>query len=421
MSMRTGRIVLWSLLAAGVLALSASADNWSRFRGPNGTGIANDKDVPVEFGDKKNILWKTAIPGSGNSSPVIWGDHIFLQSSSADARERALYCLNASDGKILWSRTAPGAPYKKINARNTHASSTPATDGERVYTIFWDGEAQTAAAFDFKGTPLWQHPLGNFQSQHGAGASPIVHDGKVYINNDQDGAAAVVCLNGKTGKPVWEVKRPFFRTCYSVPFILERPGEAPALLVGSTKNITAYNPEDGKEIWSYKWTFPGMELRTVGSPLYHNGMVFLYGGDGSGLRDMIAVKAGTKGDVTKTNLVWRSQNKAVLPYVPTILAKGDHLYFTNDQGVAHCMEAKTGKVVWNERLGNGVSGSPILVDGKVYVVTENGDVFVFAADPTAYKQLGRSTLGEPSRASPAVADNRLFIRGANHLFCIAKK
>jgi outer membrane protein assembly factor BamB len=420
MSLRTDK----SILTLGLLILvagAASADHWPRFRGPNGNGVTADRDVPIQWGDRENLLWKTAIPGAGNSSPVVWGDHVFLQSAAANGKERMLFCLSARDGKIQWSRTAPGTTFKTLNKRNSYASSTPATDGERVYTIFWDGEGQTVHAYDIKGTPLWQHPLGSFKSQHGAGASPIVYDGKVYINNDQDGAAEVVCLDAKSGKPIWQVKRPPFRACYSVPFVLERPGEPAALIVGSTAGLTAYNPQDGSELWSYTWSFPGMALRTVGSPLYHNGIVFLAGGDGSGLRDMIAVKAGGKGDITARSLVWRSQDRAVLPYVPTILARGDHLYYVNDAGIAHCVEAKTGKVVWNERLSSPVSASPLMVDDRIYVVGENGDVTVFAADPSGYKQLAKNTLGEPSRSSPAVADNRLFIRGGTHLFGIARK
>lgn len=427
MSMRPSKIVLGLGLALCCFTLAdfqASADNWPRFRGPNGTGIASDKNIPITWNDKEGVLWKTAIPGSGNSSPIIWGNHVFLQSSTDDAKERMLLCLNASDGKILWSRTVPGGRFVdgKINPRNTYASNTPATDGERVYAIFWDGKGQTVHAFDFKGTPLWQQPLGPFKSQHGSGASPIVYDGKLFINNDQDGTASVVALDAKTGKPVWEVKRPPFRTCYSVPFILERPGEAPALIIASTAGITAYQPDNGNEIWKYSWSFPGMALRTVGSPMYHQGMLFVTGGDGSGLRHMIAVKAeGNKGDITKTHLIWESQDKAVLPYVPTILTLGDHLYYVNDAGIAFCMEAKTGKPIWNERLGTGMSSSPIMIDGNVYAVGENGDVYVFPATPKGYQQLGRTSLGEPSRSSPAVADGRLFIRGANHLFCIGKK
>ncbi|HXG09173.1 MAG TPA: PQQ-binding-like beta-propeller repeat protein [Gemmataceae bacterium] len=425
MSTRVGRIGIWLVLVVCCLTLAgweAFAGNWPRFRGPNGTGTAPDLDVPIRWNERENILWKTALPGPGNSSPVVWGDHIFLQSSTPDARERMLLCLSARDGKILWSRTVPGAPFKKLNPRNTHASSTPAADGERVYTIFWDGNGQTVHAYDFKGTPLWTHHLGTFTSQHGAGASPIVYDGRLYINNDQDGSAAVICLDAATGRQLWEAKRPAFRACYSAPFMLERPGEPPVLIVASTAGITAYNPSNGSEVWNFTWSFPGMALRTVGSPLYHQGLVFACAGDGSGLRHMIAVKADGRGDVSKTHLAWENRDKSLLPYVPTILARGGHLYYITDTiGLAVCMEAKTGKVVWSERLEGPVTASPVLIDGKVYAINEAGTVYVFAADPAGFKLLAKNSVDEPVRASPAVADNRLFIRGANHLYCIAKK
>lgn len=419
------KIVSWSVLTGCCMVLAvwpAPAAPWARFRGPNGTGVAPDRDIPIKWDEKEGILWKVPI-GPGNSSPVVWGDQVFVQSAVADASERKLLCLSAGDGKVLWSRSVTGVPFKTLNRFNTYASSTPAADGERVYVIFWDGEGQTVHAYDFKGNPLWQHNLGPFQSQHGAGASPVVHDGKLFINHDQDGSAAVVALDARTGKRVWEEKRPAFRACYSVPFLLERPGGGPALVVASTAGLTAYHPHDGSTVWNYTWSFQGMALRTVGSPLYHQGMIFAPSGDGGGARDMIAIRADGKGDVTKTHLLWRNRGKkgSLLPYVPTILAHGDHLYYTSDLGVACCAVAKTGEVAWTARLGGGsIFGSPVLIDGKVYAVNENGEVFVFPASPDGLKLLATNELGETVRSSPSVADGRLFLRGEKHLFCIGK-
>jgi outer membrane protein assembly factor BamB len=423
MSLRLDKGKLVFLLAGCCLALAvwpAAADNWPRFRGPNGTGVTADPNVPLQWNDKEGVAWKTPLPGTGNSSPVVWGEHVFVQSATEDGKERMLLCLSAADGKILWSRSIPGVPFKFVNKYNTYASCTPAVDGERVYNIFWDGVGETVHAYDFKGNLLWQYNLGPFKSQHGAGASPIVYDGKVIINHDQDGAAVVIALDAKTGKPVWQAKREGVRVCYSVPFLLERPGEPVQLIVASTPGITAYNPADGTELWTYHWTFSGMRLRTVGSPLYHQGLIFATSGDGSGLRHMIAVKAGGKGDVSQTHLAWQSQDRALLPYVPTILAHGDHLYYVNDAGLACCVEAKSGKVVWKERMGGEVSASPVLIDGKVVAVDREGEVYVFAASPAGFKLLAKNSLGESTRATPAVADGRLFFRGAKHLFCIAK-
>jgi len=264
-----------------------------------------------------------------------------------------------------------------------------------------------------KGKELWKRGLGGFISQHGAGQSPIVFEDKVIIANDQDKSAVLIALDAKTGKPAWKAERKHFRACYSTPFVLERDGEAPELIVASTAGISGYDPRSGKEHWAWTWKFDGMALRTVASPICSQGLVLANSGDGSGLRHMVAVKPG-HGDA-KPALAW--ENKSDFPYVPCLLAKGDHVYYVTDKGIAGCHVLKSGKRVWTERLARGFTASPLLIDGKVYAVSGAGDVYVFAASPT-FKRLAKNSLGEPISASPAVADNRLFIRGKEHLFCI---
>jgi outer membrane protein assembly factor BamB len=406
-------------LAALCLFLIAAAShsaNWPRFRGPNGTGIASDKNIPIKWSEKDGILWKKALPGTGNSSPVIWGDRLFIQT--ATSQERLLLCLNVKDGEIVWQRSMPGVTTRK-HPKNTFASSTPATDGTRVYAVFWNGDKVAMYAYDFKGELAWKRDLdGPFRGRHGVGCSPMVYGDKVFVNNDQTGAAVLIALEAKTGNIAWSVKRKPFRSCYSTPFLLERPNQAAELIVDSTAGITSYNPDTGAENWSWTWSFDNMALRTVGSPVYGQGIIFAGSGDGSGARHMVAVKAGGKGDVTETNLAW--ERKRDYPYVPSMLIRGEHLYYVNDSGVAACIVARTGKTVWTETLkGGGVTASPILVDGKIYAANENGDVYVFPA-ATSFKQLAKNSMDEKVMATPAVADNRLFIRGDSHLFCIGK-
>lgn len=399
-----------------VLAFAAAglAGNWPRFRGPNGTGIVPDKDIPVEWTDK-NVLWKVELPGQGNSSPIIWGDNIFLQSASKDGAERYLLCLNTKDGAIRWKTMVPG-DMAKTHLRNTLASATPATDGERVYAAFWDGKNCWLHGFDFNGKELWKRDLGTYESQHGAGHSPVVYDGRVFFPYDMDGAATLLALDGKTGKNLWQVPRTPFRASYSAPFMLEHDGQ-PELIVASTAGVSGYNPDNGGENWHWTWSFTGMPLRTVASPIAGQGMIFANSGDGGGARHSIALKADGKGDVTKTNLVW--ENKKILPYVPGMLLYGDNLYFVNDRGLAGCFVARSGEEVWTERLGGGFTASPVLINGNVYAPSEEGHVFVFAAAPT-FKLLAKNNLGEGVMASPAVADNKLYIRGKTSLFCIGK-
>jgi outer membrane protein assembly factor BamB len=399
-----------------VTASTARADNWARFRGPNGTGTAADKGVPVQWETQEGILWKVPLPGQGNSSPIIWGKRLFVQTAGADGKDRSLMCLSVRDGKLLWARSVPGTQ-ARINALNTLASSTPTTDGERVYASFWDGKDVVVAAYDFTGKQVWRRNLGGFTSQHGAGASPVVFASKVFLANDQDGTSALVALNAGDGSVAWEGARPAYRACYSAPIVRQPPGARPELVVVSTMEITGYEPETGAKNWSWQWKFTAkMPLRTTASPIFNHNTLIACSGDGGGDRHMIALKVDGQGKGTRANLLW--ENKKDFPYVPTPLTRGEHVYFVNDRGVAGCYVAKTGKRVWFERLpGATFLSSPVLIDGKIYAGSEEGDVFVIAAEPT-FRLLARNALGERVRATPAVADNRLYIRGQHHLFCI---
>jgi outer membrane protein assembly factor BamB len=395
----------------------ARGDNWPRFRGPNGTGVSDDKTIPVEW-TEKNILWKCDLPGSGHGSPIVWGDRIFLQTAGKDSMDRRMVCIDAKTGDIKWSTPVP-AGKGKTHQKNSLASGTPATDGKQVYAIFWDGKDLEVAAFDFDGKLLWNKDQGTFTSQHGAGHSPVVYDAKVYFNNDQDGSAKIVALDAKDGSEVWSKTRRAFRSCYSTPFLLDRPDGKPELVVTSTAGIAAYNPANGDLNWDYHWSFDGMALRTVASSVLCQGLILACSGDGSGARDAIAIKAGGKGDISQTALVW--ENKKTLPYVPTVLARGEHIFFVNDHGLAGCFAAKTGDEVWSKQLqGGDVSASPIMIDGKIYIINERGDVYVLAADDK-FKQLAKNSIGEGVSATPAVADGRLYVRGNQHLFCIGQK
>ncbi len=401
------------------LSLTAAADNWPRFRGPNGTGVSADKGVPIKWDEETGFLWKLPLPGLGHSSPIVWGHRLFVQAAPPGGKDRLLLCVHVADGKVLWSRSVPGTT-AHTNERNTLASSSPATDGERVYASFWDGKQILLAAYDIDGGPIWQRALGGFKSQHGAGASPVVFQDKVFLANDQDGASTLYAFDSKTGRTAWEAPRPAYRACYSAPFVRQKEGHRPELIVTSTMGITSYDPQSGRKNWNYTWKFSAkMPLRTTGSTVLHDGMLFACAGDGGGDRHMIALTLEGYGPRTKVELAW--QNKRDFPYVPTVLTRGEHVYFVNDKGMAGCWHAKTGKRVWFERLeGATFSSSPVLIDGKMYAASEEGDVFAIAAEPT-YRLLARNPLGELVRASPAVADNRLYIRGQQHLFCIGKR
>jgi outer membrane protein assembly factor BamB len=244
----------------------------------------------------------------------------------------------------------------------------------------------------------------------------MVVDDLVILSNDQDGSAVLLALEARTGKTRWQAERKAYRACYSTPFVRETGG-GKELIVVSTAAVTGYDPVTGKENWHCDWPEARMPLRTVSSPVLADGLVVATAGDGAGDRLAIGVKPGGSGDVTQTNRLW--EDRKTLPYVPSVLALGEHLYSVNDAGFAACHVARTGELVWQRRLGAAVAASPVLVDGKVYAAASDGSVYVFQA-ATTFKLLAKNSVGEPVSATPAVADDRLYVRGQEHLFCIGK-
>jgi outer membrane protein assembly factor BamB len=408
---------------------SAGADNWERFRGPNAAGIADDKNIPITFNTTEHVLWKYVLTGIGNSSPIVWGDRLFLHASSKDGTSRSLICLRVADGKLLWEQSVPGI-HVQIRADSSFASSTPTTDGQHVYVSFWDGKDILLTAFDFKGEKRWSKNLGDFNSQHGPGASPILVGDKLILANDMDKddfttkkpnerPSFLMCFNKRTGELLWETPRTAERACYSAPFVRQRTGRLPELIVTNTKSVSAYNLDSGSLLWEAKnWQDGGAKspLRTVATPaLLGDVLCVTSGGDAGRFAVGLELPNGTS---TAPKQLW--DNRKDFPYVASPLAHGDHFYFVNDAGFAGCYEARTGKRIWQERISEaGFHSSPLLIDGKVYAVSSAGDVFVFPA-ATTFRLLARNEMGETIRATPAVAAGRLYLRGDKHLYCIAR-
>jgi outer membrane protein assembly factor BamB len=434
---RLARLCLTLSLLGGLTSV-ALAGNWERFRGPNGTGTIDDKDVPVTFGASENLLWQVPINGTGNGSPVVWGKHVFVHAASPDAKERRLMCFDADTGKLRWQKSIPGAPISLSRKDTSHASSTPVTDGEAVYVSFWDGKDIILHAYDFKGEPLWHKNLGRFISQHGAGASPVLYRDKLIFANDMDGyteskdkkrkpvpvdhPSLLIALDKKTGNMLWETPRTAERACYSAPFLLEKRGQTgPDLVIVSTTAVTGYNPADGTKKWEAKnWqgNLVRMPLRTVASSALVGDVLIACSGDGAGDRFAMALELPAAGKTDAPVPLWK--NNKDFPYVPCPLSRGEHFYFVNDAGFAGCYDAKTGKRIWFERLAPApMYASPLLINGNVYATNGDGDVFVFAAEPT-YRLVARNELGDRVKATPAVADGRIYFRGERNLFCFGK-
>jgi outer membrane protein assembly factor BamB len=413
---------------------AANGDDWTRFRGPNGTGTSTDTSIPVQFKDGDGILWKVALPGKGNSSPIVSRGKVFTQSASDNGGQRMLLCLDAASGQTLWNATLPGGQ-SKMHQHNTLASSTPTVDGERVYAMWWTGTGMVLTAHDYDGHFQWQYDLGPYRSEHGAGASPVEYGGRVYVNYDQDridsqtkmeipGAehrTALYCFDGKTGQVLWRQERKGHRACYSTPILRPLPAGGQELIAINTNTITAYDPVSGAVNWNWSWDWSrnnNQIWRTIGTPMIWKDLLLAQAGDGTGASTyFVAIRMGSPS--TPAQLVWEAK-KGNFPYVPSIIVSGDYIYAVHDaRGIAGCYEAATGKEVWTERLSGEFRSSPVCVDGKIYACNDKGDVFVYPAAPE-FKLLAKNSLGERILATPAVVNGRMYIRGATHLYCIGK-
>lgn len=393
------------------------AQNWDRFRGENGTGVSSQKGIPVTW-KVDDYSWRVELPGIGHAAPIIHGNKLFTTSASEGGVLRHLFCLNAATGERNWVRTV-GMSVNGKHQKNSFASSTPATDGERVYVGFADEENFLFSAYDYSGNLVWRRNLGAFTSSHGLGASPVIFGDMVIMTADQEGPSSIWAFNRKTGETVWTVARGFRRTSYATPMFIRKPGETPQLIcLSGATGLTSLNPFTGK----LNWNTGELMSRTVASPVFDGKLLFATCGGGGKGHHMIAVDPRGTGDVAETHIVYErlQKRKQRLPYVPTMISHGDHLYLWKDDGIAICLEADTGKDVWVERVpgaaGN-YSGSPVVIDGKLYCVSERGEVAVIDASPT-FKFHGRSPLGDASHSTPAVAQGRLYLRSFHFLACL---
>jgi outer membrane protein assembly factor BamB len=411
-----------SIALLGVCALCCSAQEWSRFRGPNGTGIGHAKTIPTKITDA-DIDWKIELPGTGHSSPVLWGDRIFLTTTGDKAGGLSVLCVNAKDGKVSWKRDFALTPFPR-HQFNSFASSTPAVDAERVYLAWNEPEHFMLSALDHDGKTVWQRDFGPFVSQHGCGISPIVYNGKVILGNEQDdmkfvkeqtrsGTSFVVAVDAKTGKTVWQTPRRSAAVAYSTPCVYEPKNGKPALIFNSQgEGIYALDPGTGKALWQYDKAFT---MRSVSSPVIAGEIIMGSCGSGGGGNFVTAIKAGNATSSGSAELAWQMKKSA--PYVVTGVAVGDRAWLWADTGVVTCLDTPTGNIRYQERVGGNYFGSPVWVDGRLFCVSTSGELVVLEASDK-FNVLHRYALNELCHASPAVALGRLFVRTEKHLVSI---
>jgi len=453
--MKPGKLpVLLTLMLCGAV-VRLGADNWPQFRGSRGGVAADDPALPDTWSATDNIVWKIDVPGRGWSSPIVWGDHVFVTAatkssgaddplqpvasyagrsvggpmsgrdigSSTDEHRWVLYDFDFNTGRLRWQRTVhTGVPRESKHQKNSYASETPVTDGQRVYV--YSGSVGLFA-YDLAGTLVWSKPIGPFKVRSGWGpaASPILHKDRLYIVNDNDDQSFIAAFDARTGAELWKVNRDEGSN-WATPVVWENSARTEIVTAGTDKN-RSYDL-NGKLLW----TLTGMTTIQVPSPVVAHGLVFISSGyPADPLRPVYAIQPGASGDITPAKgdtsnafIAW--SNPGLGAYNPSGLVHGDYYYSLLDRGLLICHDARTGKEVYSRQRITDVpasfTASPWAYNGRIFAISEEGDTYVMQAGPE-FKLLGRNSLGEMTLASPAIANGSLIIRTASKLYRISRR
>jgi outer membrane protein assembly factor BamB len=411
--------VVITLLASFVIT---RADNWPQWRGPSLNGVSNEKNLPVKWTTEENVSWKVPMPGYSGSTPIIWRDRIFL--NVADGDNLFLWCLNKTNGEVLWKKPL-GSGNVKMRKQNM-SSPSPVTDGRSVFVMTGTGILK---GFDFNGKELWtrdiQKEYGQFGLNWGYASSPLLHEDSLYVQvlhgMKTDDASYVMRIDKKNGKTLWKVDRPTNAIrespdSYTTPALL-RYGKVTEIVITGGDCVTGHDPATGKELWRANGLNPdnNPSYRIVASPIIFDNIIYAPTRN----KPLLALKAGGRGDITSSHLLWSTGNG---PDVPTPVTDGKYFYVVNDRGIMFCLDAKTGAEVYvQQRIKPGTySGSPVLADGKIYITNEDGLTTVVAAGPK-FEVLAENPLNDYVLSSPAISDGQIFIRTSGHLYAIGKK
>ena len=387
------------------------AENWPRFRGPNGAGVAPDA-IPVKWAES-NFKWKTALPGVGHGSPVIWEGQVFLLCADEETGERTAVSVNAQTGKINWKLDFD-AKVHKHHKQNSFASSTPAVDESAVF-FSWGTPAQLSmVALSHDGKFKWQANLGPVKGGHGFGASPIVLGNHIILNNDQDGESSLIALDKSTGAVKWKTPRQSKRLTYSTPCLYTAPGREPELIFTNWHHgITGINPATGKLNWENDVFGKPAKERAIGSPIVAGNLVIGTCGFVTKLKHIVALKP----EGGKMTEAWRIEKS--VPHIPTPLLIGKNLFLWNDQGIVTCANAANGKIHWTERAirSGRFYGSPVAADGKIYCAESNGKIVVLRGDGK-FEVLATNDLDEKCHTTPAISNGLMFVRTYEKLIAV---
>ena len=410
---RWGTVLCCLLLAAG-----ARAENWPRFRGPNGQGLSDAEGIPTKW-SQADYAWKVALPGGGHGSPVVWEDKVFVTCADEKSRRGVLLCLNGADGSERWRREQDLTKYP-INSLNSYASPTPAVDADCVYVLWPASDKTTLAALTHEGKVVWAVDLDGVHARHGKGSSPIVAGQYVIVSHEQErnneGAKSQwLAVEKRTGEVKWRVEEPpVSNASYSTPCIRRDGGAGTQVVFTSNAHgITGVDLETGRIVWTVDSVLPD---RVVSSPVLAGDLVIGTCGQGGRGKRFTAVRPTGSGAAVAATEVYGLETR-VVPYVPTSVFYEGRVFTFHDNGVVSCLAGESGKVLWSEKPAGRFYGSPICVSGVLYAMTIDGDVVVLRAGP-AYELLAVNPLGEKSHATPAVGGGRLVLRTFSHLISI---
>jgi len=421
---RTAAFLLcWLTVFSAVRPQTSLAENWPGFRGPGRQGISNEQDLPTQWSATSNIIWKTAIAGEGWSSPIVFGDRVFVTTATDEGASYHLLCLNRKTGTVLWDRQVLRQKPGHKQRFNSYASSTPVTDGKNVYVVAFDG---SIAALSMEGKTVWMNRDFEYFSEHGLAVSPVLYKELLIVAFDPSSSGAdpklgwqkpwdkavVLALDKNTGKVRWQGKRGLSQIAHVSPQILSENGKDQ--LVSSAGNaIQGFDLTTGERIWTV--SSPGEGV--VPSVVIGDGLIFTASGFGIGTSAVRVVRTGGKGDVTATHIAWESTED--VPKIPSMLYVKPYLYILTEGGIAKCLKSATGEVLWRQRLGGKHSASPVWADGKIYFLSDKGTTTVIS-DGAEFKVLAKNKLNEKCQASPAISQQQIFIRSAGHLYCIGR-
>jgi outer membrane protein assembly factor BamB len=401
-----------------VTAVSATAQEWTRFRGPNGTGESEATTVPTRWTDA-DYNWRVRLPGEGHSAPVLWGKKLFITSSDRKAATQYVMCYDADSGKEVWRKDFPSTAHT-LHELNTFASSTPAVDADSLYVAWASPSAITFTALSHDGEQRWNKDLGPFFSQWGFGTSPIVYEDLVVLGNDQgdgkaNGESFLIALDRKTGEQRWRTPRKTREVAYSTPCVYRPEAGAAELVFNSgAEGMTSVDPKTGK----VNWQIDLFDKRSCSSPVIVGDIIYGSCGSGAGGGNyVVAVRAPNGKQRTAPEIAYKMTRAAYAPYVPGFVAKDDLVFLWSDKGFVSCLKAATGEALWQERVGGTYYGSPIRVGDYIYCQEARGEMVVVEA-AEKYKLAARVPLGEPGNSTPAVADGTMYLRTVSHLMSL---